>query len=208
MPGKGGPFPTVQPSAGSRSEESLAAESPPLPPRAQSRPGGLGRDDASLSIVFEMVRTAIDLQFSVAERIDSKIRAYFGFAATVYTVAQAIVLKGDVHEKLGSQAGTVQALAIGATVLLVITLAVTLIALRPQDEDDVSESNLRDLLTRGFQGDERTGADGVNLMIGQLNRRKATNGVRHDRLLAVIVTTGITVLVAFVQVALTVEAVT
>ena len=155
-----------------------------------------------------MVKTAIDLQFKVTERIDSKVRAYFGFAATVYAVAQAIVLKSDVHEKLGSQASTVQGLAIAATAMLVVAMIATLNALRPIDEHDVSEIKLRELLERGYSGDSQAGADGINLMIGQLHRRRSTNEKRTDRLNAQIVVIGITVLVAFVQVALAVEAVT
>jgi hypothetical protein len=183
------------------------AESPPRPPEVPGRPGEPERDDESVSIVFEMVKTATDLQFKIAERVDSKVRAYFGFGATVYTVAQAIVLKSDVHEKLGSKAGTVQGLAIAATVLLVLALACTLNALRAVDEEDVSEAKLAHLLERGYTGDQKTGADGVNLMIGQLHRRKATNETRTTRLTFVIWTVGLTALVAFVQVAVAVETV-
>jgi hypothetical protein len=183
-------------------------ESPPLPPSAQRRSGDTGRDDESLDVIFEMTKAAIDLQFSIAERVDSKIRAYFGFAATVYGVAQALVLNSGVHEKLGDYIGAVEGLAIAATVLLVGTMVATLHALRPHDEQEVSDTKLRDLLNRGFRGDERVGAEGINLMIGQLNRRQRTNKVRHDRLKFVIVMTGVTALVAFVQVVLAVEALT
>lgn len=194
--------------AGSRPQELATAASPPLPPQAQKRPSDSGRDNESLGIVFQMTKAAIDLQFSVAERLDTKVRTYFGFAATVYTVAQALVLRSDIHDKLGSNAGAVQGLAIGATVLLVATMVVTLNALRPLDEEATSEDNLRDLLERGFTGDERAGADGVNLMIGELHRRKKTNKIRNNRLTVVIVATAVTALVAFVQVVLAVEAIT
>jgi hypothetical protein len=183
-------------------------ESPPLPPDPSGGRAGAPRDDESLGVVLEMVRAAIDLQFKIAERVDSKIRTCFGFSATVYAVAQAIVLRSDVHEKLGDRAGTIQGLAIAATVALLITMAATLHALRPIDEQDVSEENLRELLTRGYRGDRKTGADGVNLMIGQLERRKSKNKVRTDRLSIVIGLVGVTVLIAFVEVALAVEAVT
>jgi hypothetical protein len=184
----------------------MMESSPPLPPSAQRRPGGSGRDDESLNVVFEMTRAAIDLQFSIAERVDSKIRAYFGFAATVYGVAQALVLNSGVHEKLGSYASALEYLAVAATLLLVGTMVATLHALRPHDEQEVSDAKLRDLLQRGFRGDERVGAEGINLMIGQLKRRQRTNKARHDRLRVVIVMTGVTALVAFVQIALAVEA--
>jgi hypothetical protein len=196
------------PAAEGTDEVSIMTPPPPLPPSVQRRPGGTGRDDESLRVVFEMAKAAIDLQFSIAERVDSKIRAYFGFAATVYGVAQALVLNSGVHEKLGSYASALEYLAIVATLLLVGTMVATLHALRPHDEQEVSDAKLRDLLNRGFRGDERVGAEGINLMIGQLNRRQCTNNVRHDRLKVVIVMTGVTALVAFVQVALAVEALT
>jgi hypothetical protein len=159
-------------------------------------------------MVFQMTQAAIELQFRIAERLDTKIRTYFGFAASVYTVAQALVLRSDIHEKLGSTAETVRWLAIGGALLLVITMGVTLNALRPLDENVVSEDNLRKLLERGFTGDERAGADGVNLMIGELHSRKQTNKVRNERLVVAMALTAATILVAFVQIWLAVEAVT
>ncbi len=171
-------------------------------------PEAAERDDPSISIVFEMVKAAIDLQFKIAERIDAKIRAYFGFAATIYAVAQAIVLKNDVHTRLGSKAGTVSGLAIAATALLVVALFTAVSALRTMDEQDVSEENLRKLLRRAYTGDRKAGSEGVNLLIGQLNRRKATNKVREHRLWAVIITVAAATLIAILEVALAVEAVT
>jgi hypothetical protein len=184
------------------------AERPPAPPSDDPGWKEPGRDDQSVGIVFDMVKIAIDLQFRISERIDSKIRVYFGFAATVYAVAQAIVLKDDVHNQLGAKAGTVSGLAIAATVALVLALTMAVYALRPEEEQDVSEENLRKLLTRGYKGDLKAGADGVNLLIGQLNRRKATNKTRTDRLTAVIIFAGVAALIAFLEVALAVEAVT
>ena len=186
----------------------LHAAQPPTPPDDRPDASGGSRDDQSVGIVFDMVKTAIELQFKIAERIDSKIRTYFGFAATVYAVAQAIVLKSDVHDHLGSRAGEVSILAIAATGVLVAALVVTVYALRPLDEDDVSEASLRKLLTRGFTGDRKAGADGVNLLIGQLESRGETNKIRAKRLTGVIWACSIAAFVAFVEVALAVEAVT
>lgn len=172
------------------------------------RETAVGRDDEGVSIVFDMTKTAVDLQFRISERIDAKVRAYFGFTATVYAVAQAIVLKDDVHSELGSTGDIVSALAIGATVLLLLALGTALHALRPQDEDDVSEANLRNLLRRGYSGDNKAGSDGVNLLIGELHRRKNTNATRVERLTKVIVVSAIAAAVAIAEVAVAVAAVT
>jgi hypothetical protein len=74
----------------------LPAEQPPAEPPDQPVEGGSARDDHSVTIVHDMVKTAIDLQYQIAERIDSKVRVYFGAAVTMYTAVQVIVLKDDV----------------------------------------------------------------------------------------------------------------
>ncbi len=112
------------------------------------------------------------------------------------------------HTNLGSRADAVGVLAIAATGALLVALVVAVHALRPVEEKDVSEDNLRKLLTDAYQGDKRAGSDGVNLLIGQLHRRKETNKTRADRLRAVIFVAAVAALIAVVEVALAVEAVT
>jgi len=180
---------------------------PPAPPGEPGQPY-TGRDDHSVGIVFDMTKAAVELQFRIAERFDSKIKGYFGFAATVFAVAQAIVLKNDVHSNLGSKQGTVAGLAIASAVLLVIALFTAIWALAPQDEKDVSEDNLRSLARQAYEGDRSAGARGVNLLIGQLNRRKETNAERHRRMVVLMWVAGAGAFIAFLEVALAVEAVT
>lgn len=167
-----------------------------------------GRDDPSLNLVYDMTKTQVDLQFKVTERLDAKTRTYAGFVVTVYAAVQAIVLKDDIHEKLGSTADVVGGLAIAATVGLVLCLGAAIHALRSLRESAVSEENLRDLARRAYQGDTQAGARGVNLLIGELHRRKVQNKARNERLKAVILLTFLTVAVTIAQLAFAVEAVT
>ena len=153
-----------------------------------------------------MVKGATDLQFSIAERIDSKVRAYFGFATTVYGVVQALVL--GLSPNLGSQAHAVRDAAIVATAALLVAMITAVLALRTQDEADVSEENLRELLIETYSGDGQAAGKGINLLIGQLQRRKTANAQRDSRLTVVMWVSAVAAAIAIVEIAIAVEVVT
>jgi hypothetical protein len=181
--------------------------SPPLPGNDPASPQG--PDNASISTVASMVQSAINLQFSIAERLDTKIKTYFGFAAAAFGAAQAIVLRHDVHSRLGKFAtDALPFLAWVAAGGLVIALLATIWALTTKTEHDLPGDKLRAYLERGFLGDVKAGPDGINLLIGLLVRRQDTNRTRVFRLRIVILMSALVGLACFLEILLAVGSVT
>src|SRR5207253_969569 len=118
-PHSGGAPPVDRPG---QSPGTLPTSSPPSQPPGKD-PGEWGEGATpDVSIVFEITKAAVDLQFRIAERLDVKARNYFAAAATLYGVAQALVLRDDVRQHLGDKAGTISALAIASAVVLALAL--------------------------------------------------------------------------------------
>lgn len=151
-----------------------------------------------------MTRDGLDLQFKVAERIDSKVRGYVGFSTAVFAVAQALALREDVRQALGSFELIFQLLVIGSAGLLLVTLGSAVWALLPQREADVPIETLRAYLRRAHSGSLEAGTEAVNFMIGQLERRRSKNTERNGRLRVVVVLVAVSAVASILEIAIAV----
>ncbi|MCW2952731.1 MAG: hypothetical protein JWQ48_1901 [Conexibacter sp.] len=151
-----------------------------------------------------MTRDALDLQFKVAERVDAKVRGYVGFATAAFAIAQALALRADVRNALGSWDTVFQVLVVTSAALLLITLASAVWALLPQSEADVPVERLREFLRQAHAGGSEAGTAAVNFMIGQVERRRRTNRERNRRLSVVVWLVALSAFVSVLEIGLAV----
>jgi hypothetical protein len=79
VPERGGTGAAGSPPSG----ETMSTTNPPDPPNP-------------LSLIFEVTKAEVDLQFKLAERFDAKGRGFFTIAAAFFVAAQTIALRADV----------------------------------------------------------------------------------------------------------------
>ena len=181
------------------------------PPADPPETGGGAQEheySSDVGIVFEITKSALDMQLRISERLDAKARNYFAFATAVFGAAQALVLRGEVREALGVQVRDVATLALFAGLVLVLALLAAVVAIAPRSEFDMKPAKLRELLTSVYRGDAKAAADGVNLLIGLLDRRQKTNQARVVWLWAVVVLAGLSGLLSSTELVLAVRALT
>jgi len=184
----------------------LPERRPPEQPPSQRGHGAEEEGTPSLHLVYDMVKTGIDMQFKISERLDAKARNYLAAAATVYAVAQGLVLNSDVRNRIGGRADELEVLAVIAAATLLASLVATLFAIRSRAEKEIPSETLRALAKSAYEEDSTTDANAVNLLIGVLDRRKVQNAARNRALTVVMWTAGFATLVSCLELILAVEA--
>jgi hypothetical protein len=198
----------VSSAQGSRGREAVvgppSAPSSPGPPQHGGAPSS-SSEAPDLSVVFDITKGAVDMQFRIAERLDSKARNYFAAAATVFGVVQALTLNDAVRNALGGHADEVRWLTLGAAFALAVTLLASVRAIRPRDEYEFEPEQLRELLSRSYV-DPKAPADAVNDLIGVLDLRMEANEGRVEDLKIVTSIAAISAFLSITQLVFVVQA--
>jgi hypothetical protein len=158
-----------------RAEHERAATATPASP-ANPRFDELFSGDApaSLDYVFETARTAVDMQFRIAERLDTKARALAAAATAYFGAVQAIALRGDVLDR-ARDTSSLELLAYGAGVFLAVGLVATMIAVRLRREKDYPYDRLFESLTEVLRVNNRVAFDLAALHLTLAKERKEAN---------------------------------
>lgn len=148
--------------------QELQTTTPPEPPKP-------------LSMLFEVTKAEVDLQFKLAERFDSKGRGFFTIAAAFFAATQTIALRSDVLNSLAAdQKDRVLIIASFAAAALGMGMFALWALTRPTADMEFEPQKLRDRLN---EIDEPYAADHiVNSYISLLEERQSANATRRRRL--------------------------
>lgn len=164
VPERGGTGAAGSPPSG----ETMSTTNPPDPPNP-------------LSLIFEVTKAEVDLQFKLAERFDAKGRGFFTIAAAFFVAAQTIALRADVLDALKpDQKDTILTIACFAAAALGLGMFALWALTRPSADMEYDAERLRERLTKA---DEPFAVDHMlNSYISLLHVRQHANQTRRRRL--------------------------
>lgn len=152
----------------------------------------------AVTTVFEIAKADVDTQFRIAERFDTKARAFFTIAAALFTAAQAVALRPDVLSALDQHnRSTVLAWAIVAGCVLTVALLATALATMLKKDVVVDPDELRRMFNAADQPWKTE--ELVSYYMDLMERRQNANEGRRQRLYAAQLLCGASIMASAVE---------